>query len=102
MEQEVGLGAIFPSSSPQLVLPKPTLSAGNLSFLPLLKESELFCWNPWQQEVKQTSLLDVVFTESVEILPLRITLEVIKELAEENGGAHAAVRGHCKLPRRVL
>ena len=45
---------------------------------------------------------DVVFAEPVEVLPLGVTLEVIKELAEEGGGAHAAVRCHRELPGRLL
>lgn len=45
---------------------------------------------------------DVVFTETVEILPLGITLQVIEELAEEDGGTHAAVPCHCELPRGLL
>lgn len=49
-----------------------------------------------------TRLLDVVFTESVEILPLGITLQVIEELVEEDGGTHAAVRCHHERPRRLL
>ena len=57
---------------------------------------------PWQWAVGPTPLLDIVFTESVEILPLSITLQVIKKLVEEHRGTHAAVRGHCKLPRGLL
>lgn len=45
---------------------------------------------------------DVVLTEPVEVFPLGLTLEVIKELAEEDGGAHAAVGCHCELPSSIL
>lgn len=41
---------------------------------------------------------DVVLTESVEVLPLSIALQVVKQLAEEDGGTHAAVCSHRELP----
>ncbi|XP_037064024.1 uncharacterized protein LOC119088384 [Peromyscus leucopus] len=64
------------------------------------KASHFFDGTPGTPAVgeRQTASPDVVLTESVEILPLGITLQVIKQLAEEDGGAHAAVCRHCELP----
>lgn len=70
----------------------------------MLKASHLFNGTPGTPAVgeRQTPSPDVVLAESVEILPLGITLQVIKQLAEEDGGTHAAVCRHCELPSGVL
>lgn len=62
-------------------------------------QSALRCPNPGDGG---PALLDITLTESVEILSLGVTLQVIEELAEQNGGAHSAVGCHCKFPGRVL
>ena len=67
----------------------------------MLKARQLPCLQPRQGE-KRTLSPDVVLTESVEVFSLGITLQIIKQLAQEDGGTHAAVCRHRELTSSIL